>query len=151
MMYSSVRRAPAQPPTPVRSVAADPSVPKEPAKSTLTEEQIAELRARLLEERRKVLAELRAIEDEAVNESADDATSSQGTFSVEVGDTASEVQHLESTLMLRDHTNNLLSQIEDALKAIEDGTYGICRDTGQPIPYERLRVYPTALTLVKQK
>jgi RNA polymerase-binding transcription factor DksA len=76
---------------------------------------------------------------------------SQSTYSVEAGDTANEVQHLENTLMLRDHTNNLLSQIDDALKAIEAGTYGVCRDTGQPIPYERLKAIPTALTLVKQK
>jgi RNA polymerase-binding protein DksA len=120
------------------------------AKSTLTKEQIAELRDLLMKKRQMVLMELRAIEDEAVIVSTDDATSSQSNYSVEQGDTATEFQHLESTLRMRDHTNQFLNQLEQALKAIDEGTYGICRDTGQPIPYERLKVNPWALTLVKK-
>ena len=36
-------------------------------------------------------------------------------------------------------------EIEAALRRMDDGSYGICVDTGEPIPIERLRACPTAL------
>ncbi len=37
-----------------------------------------------------------------------------------------------------------LREVEAALRRIEDGTYGFCEVTGQPIPGERLRIIPWA-------
>lgn len=37
-----------------------------------------------------------------------------------------------------------LRAVDAALKRIAEGTYGICEDTGEPIPYARLKVEPTA-------
>lgn len=39
-----------------------------------------------------------------------------------------------------------LHEIDRALEAIANGTYGICRITGKPIPIERLRALPWATT-----
>ena len=41
-----------------------------------------------------------------------------------------------------------LEEVEQALKRIEDGSYGICEKTGKPIPVERLEAYPAARTVV---
>lgn len=35
-----------------------------------------------------------------------------------------------------------LAEIDRALKKIEEGTYGICEECGQPIPEERLEILP---------
>ncbi len=35
-----------------------------------------------------------------------------------------------------------LKEVEDALRRIEDGTYGVCEFTGKPIPEERLKAVP---------
>ncbi len=43
-----------------------------------------------------------------------------------------------------DHLLQELNEVEDALRRIRDGSYGICIDTGQPIELERLRAYPAA-------
>ena len=43
----------------------------------------------------------------------------------------------------------LLRQIEKALDKIEDGTYGVCEISGEPIPKARLEAIPYALTTVK--
>ncbi len=40
-----------------------------------------------------------------------------------------------------------LSEVDAALKRIEEGTYGICEKTGRPIPVERLEAYPAARTV----
>jgi RNA polymerase-binding transcription factor DksA len=38
----------------------------------------------------------------------------------------------------------LLGEIEEALERIKNGTYGTCVDTGEEIPYERLKAVPYA-------
>ncbi|WP_077736623.1 TraR/DksA family transcriptional regulator [Bacillus sonorensis] len=44
---------------------------------------------------------------------------------------------------------NVLKEVEDALKRMKDGTYGICEATGKEIPYERLKAVPYARKTVK--
>jgi RNA polymerase-binding protein DksA len=39
---------------------------------------------------------------------------------------------------------NELREVEAALKRIRSGNYGVCEETGEPIPFERLRAQPTA-------
>jgi len=43
-----------------------------------------------------------------------------------------------------DSERKLIVEIDDALDRIENGTYGICEGTGQPIPKERLEAIPWA-------
>ena len=47
-------------------------------------------------------------------------------------------------LRTRDRARKLISKIDEALKRIEDGTYGYCEETGDPIGLERLEVRPVA-------
>lgn len=47
-------------------------------------------------------------------------------------------------LRTRDRARKLISKIDDALKRIEDGVYGYCEETGDPIGVERLDVRPVA-------
>ncbi len=44
---------------------------------------------------------------------------------------------------------NQLEEVKEALKRIEEGSYGICEKTGKPIPVERLEANPTARTVVE--
>ena len=47
-------------------------------------------------------------------------------------------------LCTKDRARKLISKINDALKRIEDGTYGYCEETGEPIGLERLEARPVA-------
>ena len=47
-------------------------------------------------------------------------------------------------LRTKDRARKLISKINDALKRIEDGTYGYCEETGEPIGVERLEARPVA-------
>ena len=47
-------------------------------------------------------------------------------------------------LRTKDRARKLSSKINDALKRIEDGTYGYCEETGEPIGVERLEARPVA-------
>jgi DnaK suppressor protein len=55
-------------------------------------------------------------------------------------------------LRTRDRERKLLKKIESALARIEDGSYGFCEETGEPIGIARLMARPTAtLTIEAQE
>ena len=47
-------------------------------------------------------------------------------------------------LRTRDRERKLISKIDEALKRIEDGTYGYCEETAEPIALRRLEARPIA-------
>ena len=60
-----------------------------------------------------------------------------------------EEMHLK--LRILDRESKLLPKIDEALKRIDDGSYGYCVNTGEPIGIERLLVRPTALFCAEEK
>jgi len=54
-------------------------------------------------------------------------------------------------LRILDRESKLLPKIDEALKRIDDGSYGYCVNTGEPIGIERLLVRPTALFCAEEK
>lgn len=59
-------------------------------------------------------------------------------------DTAAANADRQLELRTRDRLRKLVSQIDKALDRIEQGTYGYCQETGDPIRLKRLDVRPTA-------
>jgi DnaK suppressor protein len=47
-------------------------------------------------------------------------------------------------LRTRDRERKLISKIDEALRRIEEGTYGFCEETGEPISLKRLEARPIA-------
>jgi DnaK suppressor protein len=52
-------------------------------------------------------------------------------------------------LRTRDRQRKLISKIDEALRRIEEGTYGYCEETGEPIGLARLDARPTAVLSVE--
>lgn len=52
-------------------------------------------------------------------------------------------------LRTRDRARKLISKIDEAIKRIEDGEYGYCEETGEPIGVERLEVRPVATLCIE--
>lgn len=52
-------------------------------------------------------------------------------------------------LRARDRQRKLISKIDAALKRIEDGSYGYCEETGEPISLKRLDARPIATLSVE--
>jgi DnaK suppressor protein len=62
----------------------------------------------------------------------------------DVADRASSETDRSLELRTRDRQRKLISKIDSALKRIEDGTYGYCEETGEPIGLKRLDARPIA-------
>ena len=59
-------------------------------------------------------------------------------------DRASEEIDRTFELRTRDRERKLINKIDAALKRIEDGSYGYCEETGEPISIKRLQARPVA-------
>ncbi len=62
----------------------------------------------------------------------------------DVADRASSETDRSLELRTRDRQRKLISKIDAALKRIDDGSYGYCEETGEPISLKRLDARPIA-------
>ena len=62
----------------------------------------------------------------------------------DVADRASSESDRSLELRTRDRQRKLISKIDAAIKRIEDGSYGYCEETGDPIGLARLEARPIA-------
>ena len=62
----------------------------------------------------------------------------------DITDRASEEIDRSFELRTRDRERKLINKINSALKRIEDGSYGYCEETGEPIGLKRLEARPVA-------
>ncbi|MFA6587957.1 MAG: TraR/DksA C4-type zinc finger protein [Patescibacteria group bacterium] len=57
---------------------------------------------------------------------------------------AAEVAEYQNRLSLEKNLEKAKGEIEEALKKVEAGTYGICQECGNQIESERLKILPSA-------
>ena len=62
----------------------------------------------------------------------------------DAADRASSETDRSIELRARDRQRKLISKIDSALKRIDEGTYGYCEETGEPISVKRLEARPIA-------
>jgi DnaK suppressor protein len=67
----------------------------------------------------------------------------------DIADRASLETDRALELRTRDRERKLISKIDEALKRIEDGTYGYCEETAEPIALRRLEARPIATLSVE--
>jgi len=56
------------------------------------------------------------------------------------------IQNIKDQRILA-HLKSELTEIDDALMRMKNGTYGVCETTGRDIPLDRLNANPTARTI----
>ena len=67
----------------------------------------------------------------------------------DIADRASSETDRAIELRARDRQRKLIAKIDSALSRIEDGTYGYCEETGEPIALKRLDARPIATLSVE--
>jgi len=101
----------------------------------MNERQREYFRVKLVEWREDILKEaketLQHLQDESQNHP-------------DLADRASSETDRAIELRARDRQRKLIAKIDAALARIEDGTYGYCEETGEPIAIKRLEARPIA-------
>ncbi|OYX85576.1 MAG: RNA polymerase-binding protein DksA [Azorhizobium sp. 35-67-5] len=67
----------------------------------------------------------------------------------DLADRASSETDRSIELRARDRQRKLIAKSDSALQRIEDGSYGFCEDTGEPISLKRLEARPIATLSVE--
>ena len=106
----------------------------------MNERQREYFRRKLIAWREGILAESR---DTLV------ALQSESENHPDIADRASSETDRAIELRARDRQRKLISKIEAALARIEDGSYGYCEETGDPISLRRLDARPIATLSVE--
>ena len=110
----------------------------------LSKKQLSEFRHQLEQEQTDLQKRMRTLErrlarDVNFNEAED------------LGNSANQVLNKEEFLFEYNQTSERLTEIEQTLYRINVRTFDISQVSGKPIPIERLKVMPTATTLVGER
>ena len=117
----------------------------------LTKSQLKEFKQRLLEERAKFAGEIRAIAREA-SKNPREASGDLSAYTVHMADMSSDTYERELFVDLASSEQEVLYQIDEALKRFEEGTYGTCQQCNKPITLSRLKAVPyTSLCISCQR
>lgn len=116
----------------------------------LTEEQLVRFRARLLEEKYETERRIKLNDRFGMKKGhTHEATGELSSYDNHPADEGTELFERGKDLALHEHELLQLKNIEKALQAIDEGTYGICEVCGKAIPPERLKALP-ATTFCKE-
>ncbi|HXU53079.1 MAG TPA: RNA polymerase-binding protein DksA [Casimicrobiaceae bacterium] len=107
---------------------------KAPEKDYMNDAQLAFFRQRLVEIRDQIL------------QNADDTGEHlrENEITTDPSDRATLEEEYTLELRTRDRERKLLKKVEKSIRMIDDGSYGFCEETGEPIGVARLVARPTA-------
>ncbi|MDD3131248.1 MAG: TraR/DksA family transcriptional regulator [Bacteroidales bacterium] len=119
------------------------------AKSKYNKEELEEFRLIILEKLAKARVDLVLLTEAYTNNNEHDTNDTSPTF--KVLEEGYSVLSKEENSRLAARQQKFITNLENALIRIENGTYGICRATGKLISKERLRSVPHATLSIEAK
>jgi RNA polymerase-binding transcription factor DksA len=139
--------------TTTKKPAAKKAPAKKPAarkKSPFTPAFLAKQHQALLDERARYLNQAETLQQEA-DQLAADREPGDVQFDEESGEGDTIAVERERDLTLSAQARDAVRQIDEALERFDQGVYGICIHSGQPIPKARLEAIPWAAERVEFK
>jgi DnaK suppressor protein len=114
------------------------------AKYELDEKFITQQKERLQNLKEELLRVRRGMEEDERQRSEEERDTQ-----LDSGDMSQEMFTREMDATIGEQVERRLKDVDRALQKIDEGTYGICDDTGEPIPKGRLEAVPEAIRTVE--
>jgi len=105
----------------------------------------------ILEKRLKLAKELGYLENEVMNSTSKDSSGDLFSYSFHMADQGTDAEEREKAFLLASREGRYFYHLNEALRRIDDGTYGACRICGCQISKERLKAVPHATMCIKCK
>lgn len=118
-------------------------------KTKYSDEELAEFRTLINEKLENAKREYENLRAAVMNSDGNDTVDTSPTFKI-MEEGASTLSKEEAG-RLAQRQMKFIQNLQAALVRIENGTYGICRETGKLIPKERLRAVPHATLSIEAK
>ena len=110
--------------------------------------QLKQFKQWLLAERAKFAGEIRSIAEEA-SRNPREASGDLSAYTVHMADMAADTYERELSTNLVSSEQQVLYEIDDALKRLDEGIFGICLECNKPIPMSRLKAVPYASMCIR--
>jgi RNA polymerase-binding transcription factor DksA len=110
----------------------------------MTKNEIESYRRRLLELKKRLGAQLSDLEEQGLRGVGGEASGSLSNVPIHLADLGTDTFEEEINLDLMENEDRILTEINDALDRIEEGTFGRCENCQKEIPRERLDALPYA-------
>lgn len=118
-------------------------------KKKLSKKDLLYFKKLILKRKEEVLEQIKHISEDTLKKSQKDAAGDISGYTYHMADIATDTYDREFSLSLASNESKLIYEIDDALKKIEDGTYGICEECKNLITKARLKVLPYARLCLK--
>ncbi|RMD87595.1 MAG: TraR/DksA family transcriptional regulator [Calditrichaeota bacterium] len=105
----------------------------------------------LIQKRDEMLKELGNLRDNDLNTTLKDASGENSAYAYHMADIGTDNMEREKAFFFATREERFLYHIEQALERIENGTYGLCQECGEPIGRERLEAVPHARLCIRCK
>jgi len=128
-----------------RKIAAIESIPKR-----FSEKQLDHFKKIILEKKHEVMEELDTLKESMMDVTTGEYVSESSTYSLHM-EQGTDAMEREKTFLFASRGSKFLTQLDDALARIENGTYGVCKVCNLLLPKERLEAVPTAQTCAEYK
>jgi RNA polymerase-binding protein DksA len=116
----------------------------------MNKKELARFRKLIDAERDRVRRNIGMIEEEISDRTSNKASGNQG-YSNHMADIGSDAMEQEQAFLHASQETEYMKQLEDALKRIDDGSYGQCEECSGTIPLKRLEAYLAARLCVACK
>ena len=105
----------------------------------------------LQEIRKKIVGDLEHLEGDSLKASQRDASGDLSAYAFHMADVATDNFDREFSLDIASTEQAILNRIDEALRKIDDGSYGTCENCNKPISFKRLKAVPYAKLCIKCK
>ena len=103
----------------------------------------------ILKIKEEVVGDIKHISDDTLKKSQKDAAGDISGYTYHMADVATDAYDREFSLGLASNEQKALYELNDALKRIEEGTFGICEECKSIMTKTRLKAVPYARLCVK--
>ena len=118
-------------------------------KNKFPRKELNEFKKLVLKRKEEINDEIKHISDDTLKKSQKDASGDISGYTYHMADVATDNYDREFSLGLASSDRQSLYELEDALKRIDDGSFGICEDCKRLITKVRLKAVPQARLCVK--
>ncbi len=105
----------------------------------------------IMEKRREILRELNYLRETSMETTTDQYSGDNSTYSYHMADQGTDAQEREKAFLFASREGKMLQLLDSSLERIENGTYGYCQETQQPIEFRRLEAIPHARLCITAK
>ena len=105
----------------------------------------------IMEKREKLMKELGYLENEFMNATGKESSGDLSSYSFHMADQGTDAEEREKAFLLASREGRYIYHLNEALRRIDDSTYGKCRVCGSQISNERLKAVPHATKCIDCK